>query len=330
MRRIGFILCFLSALCAHISSYAQQRAVVNSSTVFLHSGPDSESPLETQELMGRTVEIVRKQGYWYWIKVGQPYEAWAQDSSLALMDSVEFAAYLHSPKYIYTALHGHALESAETGAKPVCELVSGDILRKSLNSRGKAERKGAFRGVTLPDGRKAWVNGRDMEDLALWGARITRMSPEEKVESYIALSEKMLGSAYMWGGMSSKGVDCSGLVRWSALMSGLSLPRNCSQQILCGEAVPFSYGDDGMPRLSCLKRGDLVFVGSFREDGKAKPRHVMIYLGDGKVIHSSKIVRVNSIVPGTPDCYEHFNEIIAVRRISKKCVSLQKFSEYEP
>ena len=129
---------------------------------------------------------------------------------------------------------------------------------------------------------------------------------EEQMEEIIATAMKLKGVPYLWGGMTPKGVDCSGLVRWSYLMNGILLPRNASQMVHCGDPVS----------LDALQRGDLVFFGTPAKDGKPqRVTHVGIYLGDNHIIHSSHLVRVNSLNSEDDDYYENAHRLIAARRL---------------
>ena len=101
----------------------------------------------------------------------------------------------------------------------------------------------------------------------------------------------------MWGGMSAGLFDCSGLVGFCYFMAGIQLPRDASQQIGCG--VPVDFED--------MQAGDLVFFGEKRVG------HVALCTGPGRIIHSSQIVRENSLIPGEPDYYGR--HIIGIRRI---------------
>jgi cell wall-associated NlpC family hydrolase len=126
------------------------------------------------------------------------------------------------------------------------------------------------------------------------------------MESIIATAFRLKGVPYLWGGMTPKGVDCSGLVRWSCLMNGILLPRNASQIIHCGDEVS----------LDKMQRGDLVFFGTPAKDGKPqRVTHIGIHIGEGRIIHSSHMVRVNSLDPNEPDYYENAHRLIAARRL---------------
>ena len=65
----------------------------------------------------------------------------------------------------------------------------------------------------------------------------------------VAEALKLLGAGYLWGGRSSAGLDCSGLVQQAFLSCGVALPRDTDQQFATGRAVDFQD----------LQRSDLVF-----------------------------------------------------------------------
>ena len=300
------ILTFILAALVGSTTFAQEKrmAVIEFSTSYLRLHPDYESPLETQELMGTVVEIVGESGYWREIISPQPYKAWCTDQGLVEMSTEELKAYEAAPKVIFNELYGHIYMSPSDKAETLCDLVGGNILRY-------VGKKGKWTQVMLPSGKTGYVQSKFLKkhegfrSIAMGEGSAESISPET-TEDIIAQAEKLLGVPYLWGGMSAKGVDCSGLVRISHIMNGILLPRNASQQIKCGERVP----------LDQLQRGDLVYFGTPATDDKPmRVTHVGIYLGNNKIIHSSHRVRINSLIPGDPDYYENAHRLIAATRL---------------
>lgn len=303
MKRIAYMVAAL-LICLGASAQEKRMAVVEFSTSYLRLQPDYESPLETQELMGTVVEIVGEKSYWREVVTPQPYRAWCTDQGLVEMNEEELEAYLAAPKVMFMQLYGHIYTGPSFKSATLCDLVGGDIMRYS-------GRKGRWTKVMLPSGKTGYVPSKELKEhkgfmsIAMGEGNSETISPET-TEAIIAEAEKLVGVPYLWGGMSSKGVDCSGLVRISHIMNGILLPRNASQQINCGDRV----------ELDQLQRGDLVFFGTPATDEKPmRVTHVGIYLGDGRIIHSSHRVRINSLIPGEADYYENAHRLIAATRL---------------
>lgn len=321
-----------------ISSYGQdaprRMAVVETSTCYMRLKPDYESALETQELMGTVVEIVGESGYWREIVSPQPYQAWTTEKTLVEMSEEQIKAYEEAPKYMFTGLYGHIYSEPSEKAATICDLVGGDVmkvvLRQKANDSGKAVTKGRWAQVMLPSGRTGWVRKADVRELGertniRKGDTAEGLVNEEQIEAVIAEAEKLLGVPYLWGGMSAKGVDCSGLVRISFIMNDILLPRNASQMIYCGREIEISPltslgrndREVALEMTKYLQRGDLVFFGTpATEEKPRRVTHVGIYLGNNKIIHSSHLVRINSLIPGDPDYYENAHKLIGAVRLS--------------
>ena len=72
----------------------------------------------------------------------------------------------------------------------------------------------------------------------------------KRAPDFIAVAESFLGVPYLWGGKSSLGIDCSGLVQIALQTAGVACPRDTYMQ----ESAL------GQPKaLAELRRGDLVF-----------------------------------------------------------------------
>jgi peptidoglycan DL-endopeptidase CwlO len=90
----------------------------------------------------------------------------------------------------------------------------------------------------------------------------------------ISLAASLEGTPYVWGGSSTSGFDCSGLVQYVYGQSGVTLPRTSQEQATVGSPVA---------SLSQAQPGDLLFFAG--SDGTASsPGHVGIYVGNGQMI----------------------------------------------
>jgi len=87
----------------------------------------------------------------------------------------------------------------------------------------------------------------------------------------LAVARSYLGAPYQWGGMTNRGIDCSGLVHMAYRLSGKLLPRDSWQLEEAGSPV-----EEHEARL-----GDLVTYGDERAD------HIAFWLGDGRILHSA-------------------------------------------
>src|SRR5437879_135452 len=86
----------------------------------------------------------------------------------------------------------------------------------------------------------------------------------------VAAAALYLGCPYLWGGRSWLGIDCSGLVQSAFRDVAVTVPRDTDmQRETIGDPVPVG-------REAELRHGDLLYL----------PGHVLIYAGDGAVIHA--------------------------------------------
>ncbi len=287
MRKL--IICLLAGLLVCQTGFSQEKrwAVVNLSVNNMREQPDYAAEMGDQSLMGTLVEIVGEDSYWKQILNSKPYKAWVNEMGLTEMTEAEKDAYLAAPKYICTADYTRIWSEPSEKSMGVCDFIAGDLVRQCLDSKGKALSHRKFVKVLLPSGKTGWVRKDTVEDFAHWTS--TRSATAEEI---LSTAYRFIGVPYLWGGTSIKGVDCSGLAWSTYFLNGVLLPRNASQQAKVGEDV--------IPDLEHLMPGDLLFFGrAATADKPERITHVGIYIGDGMYIHSSQVVRINSIDPAS-------------------------------
>lgn len=307
------------------TGYGQTKrmAVTALSENMMRLNPDYESPLETQALMGTIVEIIGEESYWRQVVTPEPYTAWCTNLGLVEMTAEQINEYKAAPKYICTVQHSGVYETPSLKSRSLSDLSMGNLLRivYTEGKKVKPSVKKKWAEVMLPDGRKGWTPAADLKPFAEWAGK-----QKLTAENIVSTAMQFEGTPYLWGGASSKGLDCSGLVRLTFMMNGHLLPRNASQQVNHGREIIMECDHSVTPdsdklyqemlkRTKNLQPGDLVFFGSPETFwSKEKITHVGIYIGNGRIIHASHKVRVNSLIPGEKDYYENSHRLLKARR----------------
>ncbi len=273
--------------------------IITVSVANMRSEPSEGAELGTQVLMGSIVRILKKKGGWLYIQSPDKYLGWADADQMIRVSEQSADDWNRSKKLFVTDHIGFLLQNPSAESFPVCDVAGGALLKNM-------GRSGDWMKAGLADGRTGYIKRSSVIDYEDWGKKLVPAA--ENIER---TGRYLLGVPYLWGGTSTKGVDCSGFTKTVFLLNGQSLNRDANQQAEQGEPV------DPGKEFEHLTKGDLLFFGRKAESGKPERIvHVGIYLGAKKYIHSSGRVQVNSFDPNDEDFNEYnLKRFVRARRV---------------
>lgn len=255
--------------------------VINLSVANFRSKPDHPAELVTQAILGTPVNILKKgeDGY-YLIQTPDGYISWLDDDGVQFMTEKEINDWLSSPKIIYLKEYGFSYSEADVNSQTVSDLTAGNLLKIMGEDSD-------FYLVNYPDNRTAYVK---KDEAKLFNDWYNSLNPTG--ETILNTAKRFMGIPYLWGGTSTKGMDCSGFTKTVYFLNGIILQRDASQQVNTGELVDTENGWEN------LQAGDLLFFGrKAKGDKNERITHVAIYIGDGDFIHAAGRVKINSFNP---------------------------------
>jgi cell wall-associated NlpC family hydrolase len=240
----------------------------------MRSGPSCDAELSTQALKGERVTIYDRNGEGFaWGQLNSDgYVGWLPDSALAKPAA--------PPTHKIIAIRTFAFPGPSIKLPPVDTLVMGAMINV-------VREEGPF-ALT----REGWY-------LPLQHVG----GIERHAEDFVAVAERFAGTPYLWGGKSSFGIDCSGLVQISLNAAGTGCPRDSDMQ------------QDGLGRTldpaesRKLQRGDLIFwIG-----------HVAIARDAGTIVHANAH-HMATVIENTKDAIARIKsaggEITAIKRLT--------------
>lgn len=277
---------------------AKTYGLVNNSVANLRSQPSHPAQLVTQATLGMPLKVLKKRGSWYFVQTPDDYLAWVDYGGLERMTKEKYNNWTSSDKIIYLDTYGFSYERPSKDAGKVSDLVSGSILKVKGSS-------GGFYEVEYPDGRTGYVSQREARGFDDWKASV-----EASQDRLVETAKTMEGAPYLWGGTSSKGMDCSGFTKTIYFLSGWVIPRDASQQAQAGKHIDTSNGFDK------LQPGDLLFFGQEATDTTdRRVVHVGMWIGNDEFIHSAGRVHISSVDPEAENYDEYnLNRFLEARR----------------
>lgn len=272
--------------------------IVRVSVCNLRAEGDYDAGQSSQGILGMPVRILRRDG-WLQIQTPDRYLSWVEPSSIWRVTKAELDAWNQAKQIVVTSIFGFVYSKPDEKSQTVSDVVASDRF-KWLGTTGK------FYQVEYPDGRRGYISQNISMPLDKWRAGL-----KQDAASIIATGKKLMGIPYMWGGTSTKGVDCSGFIRTTLMMHDIIIPRDASQQAYKGQHL------DIAPDFSNLQPGDLLFFGTHATAGrKEQVHHVGMYIGNRHFIHSIGWVHLSSFNPKDED-YDGYdlNRLLFAARI---------------
>ena len=189
----------------------------------LRRDPQAEASLETEALFGEAVTVYDAREGW----------AWAQ------LERDQYVGYLPGATLGEPSAPTHRVAALRTHAFPGPAIKLPPRMALSLGAQLRIVRQDADFSVS-EDG------------LYLWSRSVAELSANEP--DWVAVAERFIEAPYLWGGRTSEGIDCSGLVQTALMAGGIASPRD-SDMMEASLGKRIALDDPTAP----LARGDLIF-----------------------------------------------------------------------
>jgi gamma-D-glutamyl-L-lysine dipeptidyl-peptidase len=232
---------------------AVRRATVAHNVVHMFGKASRDSERVSQTLVGRTVAVLEEQENWTRIQDEDTYRGWVERRWLA--DETHLS--LTPISSVFADLRSEPRANAPL------------LLRLSILSGVHVEKmQGNWAYVALPDcSLDGWLPAAAL-------AELPKVPAEQIATEATRWSREFLGTPYLWGGSSSFGLDCSGLVQMCYRLAGLTLRRDADIQRDDERFIPVAQNE--------LRPGDLVFFGK-----PDKITHVGLHFEGNAFIHAA-------------------------------------------
>lgn len=243
------------------SEKASKKSYIAVEVAAVRSHPQDSSEQVTQGLLGDELQLIEERPQWYKVYVkpqyrtDKGYPGWIRKEAVVRQEALP-----EQEQVVVSVPQVSLREAPESKARVVQKAGLGSQLTLASPKEGdwlKLVIPGQKQPVYAPA--RHFANPQEV--------------PGGDGRAIVETAAQLKGTPYLWGGMSAKGIDCSGFTYTAYRVHGLTIPRDADQQFQIGDPV----------ELDALQPGDLLFFGE-----KANAiSHVGMYMWQEKFIHSS-------------------------------------------
>lgn len=236
----------------------EQHVLVRAAVAPVYGDPALPAPQITQAVLGTRLDLLTRAGAWCRVRLEDGYIGWVHRGYLQFGDE----------EWAYAWERGTRGEPTVSLGAELIDEAGRVFARLPWGARCVRFSQEQYE---LPDGRRGAIGSGEVVAVD----RIADWFPP-RGDSVTRTARRWIGAPYLWGGVTTGGVDCSGLVQAVFWLHGVALPRDSDQQSLMGDSI--EPGDD----FANMNSGDLLFF----SETSARVSHVCISLGGPHVVHS--------------------------------------------
>ncbi|MDD3953718.1 MAG: SH3 domain-containing protein [Lentisphaeria bacterium] len=283
--------------------YGEQTRVVLEPVADVFSRPDLKADRITQVLYNEPVTLL-PEGVLYGyaaVQLQDGVRGYMLSADLTVSrDSVEPAGFLY--KAIVINAVKRVMSHARRGTLLV-EVMMGTVLYVDYRGAGVSR-------VLLPDGASGWISD---DGIVLLPSDSQIKQPYQPREAFCSTALTFLQATTLENGQSVRGISMAGIIRLSAAINGMDLPRTRQDLYMAGQAVTLQKSaETGLVELEDLQSGDLLVLADPHD--LTEPADLAILIDAEQILYarpSQTAIRLMNLSQNE----DIWRRIVAVRRL---------------